>query len=472
MIDFTKWLIQGLVAFEWLVLGYFVFLNTVYAALLVSAAIELTRHVRTVRGESRWRLLGSSMVPRVSVLAPAYNEEASIRHSLQALLALHYPRLEVVVVSDGSTDGTMEVLAEYFDLVEVPPVHADRVDAAELRRVYHSASFPALVVADKVNGGKADALNAALNLSSGDLVCAIDADTLIEPDALLRMIRPFLASDRVVAVGGTIRVMNGARVEGGQVREARLGRHPLAGLQTLEYLRAFLFGRLGWNHLGGNVIISGAFGLFDRNAMLDVGGYTHDTVGEDMEVVVRLRRRGYETGGPHRVDFVPDPVAWTEVPESLRTLRRQRDRWHRGLADTLVRHSDVFMNPRYGGMGMVSVPYFVVGELIAPVIEAMGVLGLVAGLALGAIDLKFALLFFLVAYGYGMVLNMATLMLEVTSFRRYRQPRDIARLMAWGILETFGYRQLTVIWRLQGLWSYLRGSREWGAQERKGVAHG
>ena len=468
--DVASAAIALLIAMEWVVLAYFLGINTTYLVLLLSAARELTVHTRTIRGESRGRLLGSRLAPRVSVLAPAYNEEATIEESVRALLALHYPRLEVVVVSDGSKDRTVERLVEAFDLVPVPLVYRNELATARVKTLYRSRAYPSLVVADKENGGKADALNAGLDLSSGDLVCAIDADTLIEPDSLLRMVRPFVTRPDVVATGGTIRVANGATIEGGTVRDVRLARHPLAVLQTMEYLRAFLFGRLGWNRLGGNIIISGAFGLFDRDAMLAVGGYAHDTVGEDMEVVVRLRRRGVEEDGPSRVDFVPDPVAWTEVPESLRTLARQRDRWHRGLSDSLLRHRRMFLNPRYGALGTVVTPYFVLGELAAPVVEAVGLLGLAAGLWLGAVSVDFAILFFLVAYGYGMVLNVATLLLETTSFRRYRHLGDVLRLLLWSLLETFGYRQLTVWWRLKGIVSFLRGSREWGAQERKGLA--
>ena len=343
-----------LVDLEWGVLAYFLVVNGFYAVLLVAACHEMVRHVRSARGELRARLLGSAAVPRISILAPAFNEEATIEDSVRSLLALYYPNLEIVVVNDGSRDDTIAVLTECFELVGIPSVLEPRVSTKAVRQLYRSRTHPNLVVADKENGGKADALNVALNLASGDLVCAIDADTLIEPDALQRMVRPFLSSDTVVAAGGTIRVANGSVIRRGRIVDTNAPRHALAGFQAIEYLRAFLFGRLGWNRLGGNLIISGAFGLFDREAVLDIGGYAHDTVGEDMELVIRLRRRGYETGGPSDVDFVPDPVAWTEVPESLRVLGRQRDRWHRGLCDVLWRHRKVLFNRRYGSMGWVA----------------------------------------------------------------------------------------------------------------------
>jgi cellulose synthase/poly-beta-1,6-N-acetylglucosamine synthase-like glycosyltransferase len=241
------------------------------------------------------------------------------------------------------------------------------------------------------------------------------------------------------------------------------------GIQVVEYLRAFLFGRLGWNRLGGNLIISGAFGLFKRDVVLGVGGYLHDTVGEDIELVIRMRRDGYERKTAHDVAFTPDPVAWTEVPESLRVLARQRDRWHRGLADVMWRHRRVLLNPRYGTMGLVAFPYFVFVELFAPVIEAIGIVGAIAGLSFGAINVHFAILFFLVAYGYGMLLSVATLILEEMSYHRYERLRDRAILFGWVLLETVGYRQLTVWWRLRGLGKYLAGKKDWGAMERRGL---
>jgi cellulose synthase/poly-beta-1,6-N-acetylglucosamine synthase-like glycosyltransferase len=457
-----------LVRMEWAILVYFLCVNGWYLVLLASAAIEMRSHLAQVRGESRWRVLGSPVAPTISMLAPAYNEAATVVESVIGLLALHYPSLEVVVVNDGSKDATLDVLREHFGLVPVHPIYRRSIPCKPVRGLYRSREFPRLLVVDKENGGKADALNAGLNVGTGDLVCAIDADTLIEPDALQRLVRPFLHSSDVVAAGGTIRIANASVVSGGRVVRTRVPRTPIAGMQVVEYLRAFLFGRLGWNRLGGNLIISGAFGLFRRDAVLRSGGYLHDTVGEDMELVLRLRRLGYEQGGPRRIDFVPDPVAWTEAPETLRVLGRQRDRWHRGLADVLWRHRRLMLNPRYGVLGTVVYPYFVLVELLAPVVEALGLVGLVAGLLLGAVNIPFALLFLLAAYGLGATLTALTLALEEVSYHRYERMGDRLLLVVWALVENLGYRQLTVWWRLSGLWKYLRGRTEWGVMERRG----
>ena len=450
------------------VLAYFMAVNGWYLILLVSSLLELRRHMLLITDESRHLLLSSTLSPTISILAPAYNEEATIETSLRALLALQYPNLEVIVISDGSKDNTVQVLIDRFSLVPVKTIYEQRIKTKTVRTLYRSSAYPGLVVVDKDNGGKADALNVGLSFARGELVCAMDADTLIEGDGLQRMVRPFLYATDVVATGGTIRVVNGSEVKHGRVIKASVPTKLLAGVQVVEYLRAFLFGRLGWNRLGGNIIISGAFGLFRRDAVVNAGGYLHDTVGEDMELVLRLKRLSYQNGGPGKIAFVPDPVAWTEVPETAAVLGRQRDRWHRGLADVLWRHRGMMFNPRYGITGLFVFPYYVFIELLAPVIEVVGLVTLALGLALGMLDWRFAVLFYLTAYGLGTALTVLTLILEDLSFHRYETFRDRGLLFWWALMENIGYRQMTVYWRLRGLWKFIRGRKEWGAMERKG----
>jgi len=459
---------QFLAKDEAIVIAYFFAVNGWYFVLLLSAALEMRRHLLLIRDESRHLLLSSTLSPGISILAPAYNEESTIEASLRALLALQYPGLEVIVVNDGSKDRTVQVLVERFDLVPVKRIYEKRINSKPVIGLYRSATYPNLVVVDKENGGKADALNVGLNFARSELVCAMDADTLIEGDGLQRMVRPFLHFPDVVATGGTIRVVNGSEVRMGRIVNARVPSHPLAGIQVVEYLRAFLFGRLGWNRLGGNLIISGAFGLFRRDSVVAAGGYLHGTVGEDMELVLRLKRRSYEVGGPGRIAFVPDPVAWTEVPESLRVLGRQRDRWHRGLADGLWRHRRMFMNPRYGITGLFVFPYYVMVELMAPVVETFGLIFVVISIILGDAHWTYAALFYLTAYGLGTALTTFTLVLEDLSFHRYSTFRDRALLFCWAVLENVGYRQITVYWRLRGLWKFVAGRQDWGVMERKG----
>jgi cellulose synthase/poly-beta-1,6-N-acetylglucosamine synthase-like glycosyltransferase len=456
--------------FDRAIFAYFMLLLLSYGTLVVAALWELIGHVLRVRGETRQWVLGSAVSPSISILAPAYNEEATIAESVTALLALHYANLEVVVINDGSPDSTLEVLRERFALVPIHTIVWKRVDTKPVRCLYRSKTHPNLVVVDKVNGGKADALNVGLNLATGDLVCVIDADTIVDADALPRLARPFLADAATIATGGMIRVANGSQVSGGRVHEVKAPRNALAGMQVSEYLRAFLFGRLGWNELGGTLIISGAFGLFHRDAMIACGGYTHDTVGEDMELVLKLRRRAYEAGQRHRVIFVPDAVAWTEVPETVAVLGRQRDRWHRGLADVLWRHRRLIGNPKYGAMGLVGLPYFLIVELLAPVTELLGWVALAVWVLMGALNAKIALLFFALAYGLNAIHGALAVLADELSFPRYRRTRDRLIIIGWSMLETFGYRQLTVLWRVRGLWKFLRGRTDWGKMERRGFA--
>jgi cellulose synthase/poly-beta-1,6-N-acetylglucosamine synthase-like glycosyltransferase len=455
---------------QYFVLVYFVWVNSFYAVMLVCAALALRRHrLRTWQQHYR-RLLGSRGAPRLAVVAPAYNEEATIVESLRSLLTLRYPNLEVVVVNDGSTDRTLEMLEREFDLYRVHPDPEPLVEHAPITGIHRSRRVDHLLVVDKVNGGKSDAMNAGLNASGAELICFIDADTLIEPDALLRLVQPYIESDDVAACGGTIRVANGSLVRSGRVVERRAPRRFLPGVQAVEYVRAFLFGRLGWNSLGGNLVISGAFGLFRRDSVAAAGGLLHGTVGEDMELIVRLRRAAVERGGPGGVLFVPDPVAWTEVPERRRDLAAQRDRWHRGLADTLVRHRRVCLNPRYGSLGMIAYPYFLFVELLAPIIEAFGLIALPAALLLDAVNWEFAVLLLILAYGYGMLLTICSLLLEELSGDPYSRFRDRLQLIPWVVLETLGYRQLTIVWRLRGIWNYMRRRTDWGAMSRSGFA--
>ncbi len=455
---------------EQAILAYFLFVNGVYLVLLIMAAGQLwiDRQVNWMQ----YRLWRSprSFIPRISVVAPAHNEARTIVESVSALLALWYANLEIVVVDDGSTDDTLAALIDAFGLVPVPIVYEPVLVTKPVRAMYRSVQYPHLIVLRKDGGGKADALNAGVNVATGELVCSIDADTLIEADALQRMVRPFLLYEGVLAAGGTIRPVNGCTIVSHRVERVVCPGAWLAGVQVVEYLRAFLFGRLGWNWLGGNLIISGAFGLFRREAVLEVGGYLRDTVGEDMELIVRLRRSCREHGRPDRVVFIPDPVAWTEVPSTLGTLARQRERWHRGLADVLWTHRRLCGNPRYGLLGLVVVPCFVVVELLAPVVETLGLVLATLEYLLDELNVSYAVTFLLVAYGFGILLSLASLVLEEWTFARFASGFDRLRFILWAVIEYAGYHQLTVWFRLRGLARFLQGRKDWGDMTRQGFS--
>ncbi len=453
-----------------LIIWYFLVLNSFYALLILLSVPELWKHWKITHSDNLTRYLSSEALPPISVLMPAYNMEAGIVHSAKAQLSLQYPQHEVIVVNDGSTDGTMEELHTAFDLFEIPPAIPRRIPTEPVRAYYRSRRQPGLLVIDKDNGGKSDALNAAISAARYPLVVAVDADTMMQPDALIRLARTFLVGSPVAAAGGTIRVANGCDINRARVTKPALSKNYLAAIQVPEYLRAFLFGRLGWNRLGGNLIVSGAFGLFQRQHLLEIGGYKTGNVVEDLDLVVRLHKNLRDRGIEYRVAFIPDPVAWTEVPSDLRTLARQRERWHRGLVKTMLDHRRMLFNPRYGIIGMITFPFFFFGEMLAPVVELVGYLLTFVGLYAGFVDVDFALLFLAVALGYQMLLSTWAVILEEATFRVYERPRDFVRLILYAFLEPFGYRQLTVVWRLQGFWNAMRGLTHWGEMQRKGFA--
>ena len=450
---------------------YFVALNSFYALLLILAIPEIWRNRRLADDDDLARLMHSDALPPVSILVPAYNESATIVASVTALLKLQFGMYQVIVVNDGSRDDTMDVMRRELDLYEVPKIYPERIATQRVRAVYASRTHYRFWVIDKENGGKADALNAAINASRFPLVIAVDADTLVEPDALLRLTRPFLLGRAIAAAGGTIRVVNGCKVESGVVVDARVPRRFVAGIQVVEYLRAFLFGRLGWNPLGGSLIVSGAFGLFRKDYLLDIGGYSTASVVEDVEVVFRLHRHLCARGIRYEVSFIPDPVAWTEVPETLRILGAQRERWHRGLLATLRRHRAMFLNPKLGRVGLIAVPFFVFGEALAPLVEVCGYVYAFGGLILGAVDLDFAIAFLLVAWGYGMLLSIWAVALEEASFRRYSSLSDLFRLFRYAMIETFWYRQCTVWWRFRAFFTPKHLHLSWGAMRRRGFTN-
>ena len=460
-------------AYNWLVLGYFVALNGMYLALLALASRATLDRVRRGRMEKVAELMRSPLAPGVSVLVPALNEEAGIVESVRSLLQLRYPRLQVIVISDGSTDATVARLEEAFRLEPFPRVYVAEIPTAEVSRVLRSADDPRLTVVEKANGGKADALNCGINLAEEELICAIDADAILDADALLLSCRPFVDEpDIVVGTGGIVRLANGCRIDRGHVAEIGLPRSRLAAIQVVEYLRAFLTGRAGWSRMNALLIVSGAFGVFRRDLVRELGGYRVDTVGEDGELVVRIHRHMRRLGRPYRITFVPDPVCWTEAPEELAVLRRQRSRWHRGLAEILWAHRGALGNPRYGAVGLVALPATAAFELLGPVVEMTGLLAVAAGWWLGILSAPFLVAFALAALVFGIFLSVTAVALEEASARRFPRLRQLAGLVALSVLEQLGYRQLQAAWRAKALLDWLGGRKRghWGEMRRRGLA--
>ncbi len=461
---------KAVIGINLLVLSYFIVLNVFYLVTSLYAFRSLRRYARRMKSINVEQLIASAGAPPITLIAPAYNEEATCVESVRSMLLMKYRNYEVMVVNDGSSDETLERLRDEYDLVPFPRAPMSSIAAKPVRGIYRSERYPNLWVVDKENGGKADALNVGLNYCNTPLFCAMDSDTLLEANALIRIVRPFLEDSTTVAVGGIIRIVNDCDVHAGGVREVRIPKNLLAQIQVLEYLRAFLFGRMGWDALKATLIISGAFGMFKRSIVIDAGGFRTDTVGEDMELIVRLHAWCRERKIPYNITFVPDPVAWTEVPESLRVLGRQRDRWQRGLWETLMKHRRMLLNPRYGRIGMFAYPYFFFLEMLGPVVEALGYTAFLFAVLFAQVSGAFVVAFLMVAIILGLALSFAAVGMEELTFRRYPRLLDLVRLFGIAVIENFGYRQLVAFWRFRGVLSALSRKKGWGKMQRRGFA--
>lgn len=452
--------------FGWLALAYLLSINVVYLLLNVVSFGVLRRHKqRETLGPLSSRF--SNLEVPVTLLIPAYNEESTVVATVRSLLQLNYSHFEIVVINDGSTDRTLDRLKEAFDLHAFPEVVRRRLPTEALRGVYRSSVYPELKVIDKVNGGKADALNAGINAAQYPLFCGLDADGVLRPDSLQSITRPFLDDPHTVAAGGIIRIANGCDVVNGWLVRTGLSRNPLAVLQVVEYCRAFLFGRLGWNPVNGLLVISGAFGVFHKETVIEAGGYRRNTIGEDMELVVRLHRLLSQAGRPYRIVFAPQPVCWTEAPEDLRTLRSQRIRWQRGLCESLWQNRQLLCSPRGGWAGWAAFPFALLFECLSPVIEGLGWIYFGGGFLAGFVELDFALAFLAVNIGFGTLLSVSSLLLDEMAHHTYPRQSQIFALLLAATVENLGYRQLTAYWRLVGMLQWLTGAKaRWGDMKR------
>jgi cellulose synthase/poly-beta-1,6-N-acetylglucosamine synthase-like glycosyltransferase len=462
MIHFLDWANHTL--FYYYLASNFAYLAMLIIALRTSAAH--LRHLESVRFD--W-IKGSPMVPPITLLVPAHNEDKFICTAVRNLLDLDYPELEIIVINDGSSDNTLQIMQQEFRLRLVRAVYIPQAPSAPVRGLYRSDVDLRLLVVDKEPGGsKADAVNAGLNAATSPYVCVVDGDSVLERDALLRIMVPVLADPgRVVAAGGIIRVLNGSEIEGGRIRRVRLARKSIEVIQVVEYLRAFLIGREAWARGNMLMIVSGAFGVFRTDLVRAIGGYRSAAIGEDFDLVARLHRHLLEEGADYRIEFVPDPVCWTEVPSDLRSLARQRARWHKGLLDVLWPNRDMLFRPRYGRVGSLALPYLWLFELLAPVIEITGFVMVLLAALFGALSWTFSLQFVLFGYGFATVISIGSVLQEELTYKRYNDWQDVARLVSYCFLEHFPYRQLHMIWRLQGLWQYLRGDMAWRPLKRQ-----
>ncbi|WP_163709224.1 glycosyltransferase family 2 protein [Mangrovibacterium lignilyticum] len=455
---------------------YTVAIFLVYFVLAIISAFVLRRFYLNGKIADHNEVLSSPFAPSISILAPAFNESLNIVENIKALLALHYTNFEVVVINDGSGDDTLQTAIEAFDLEKVHYVVDERIFCSEIRGVYKSRkrALNNLTIVDKVNGGKADALNAGLNIAKGKYFIAIDADSIIDPHALQKMVKPFLeeSDKQVIATGGVIRIANSCEIVDGHLVNIKLPDKILPLFQVLEYNRAFLLGRLAWSKLNGLLIISGALGLFDKEIVIACGGYHRYTVGEDMELVVRMRRYMTDNNKPYRVEYLPDPLCWTEAPGNLNVLIRQRNRWTRGTIETLFSHWNVFLNPKYGMMGLVSHPFWVMFEWMAPIVELFGIVYFVTIALLGFANWPYFFVTLFFVYFFSISFTSYAILYDHIAFFRYKSWKMVFRQLAAALVEPFFFHPLILYAAIKGNFDYfVLRKRSWGNMARVGLAN-
>jgi cellulose synthase/poly-beta-1,6-N-acetylglucosamine synthase-like glycosyltransferase len=460
--DLLRWLGYGILLYFIAMQGYLVFLA-------VRSTFVLRRNLHMARFGRINEMLSSQTTPPVSIVIPAYNESMGIVDSIRSMSLVRYPRFEIVVINDGSTDDTLEKLIDAFNLERVQIPYRPDLETAEIRGIYRGRGAVDITVIDKENGGRADALNAGLNAARYPYALCTDADVILDPDCLMRAMQRFIEDrERTVAVGGNIRPLNGSRVGLGHVITASVPKGLIARMQVLEYVRTFLASRPAWSDMDALPLVSGAFGIWKRSSALAVGGFTNGHMGEDMDLTMRFHRYHTDNGIPYRIVYEPSAVIWTEVPDSRRVLKRQRIRWHRGLMTAVRDFGPMTFNPDYKTVGMVTWPAMFLFEYMAPIIEAAGWVILPVALIVGAMTPSALLWMILIALGMGLLNSLIALLLD-EAYGYFNSPKDTSRLIVMALVENFGLRQLTVIWRIRALLGG-EGVKGWGNMERKGVA--
>lgn len=459
--------------FNNVILYYVIAISLAFVVLSILAAFAMSKYKRRNGFVDYRAILSTELAPGISIVAPAYNEEGSIVENVRSLLSVHYPEYEIIIVNDGSKDDTLQKLIDAYDLHEVKFAINEQIDTQKVRGVYKSSNkaYASVRVVDKENGGKADALNVGLNISTMPLIACIDVDCILAHDALLKMVKPFMesATDRkVIATGGVIRAANSCVIHAGEIVKVKLPRKYKVRVQVLEYFRAFLMGRMAWAQIDGLLLISGAFGMFDKDIAIRAGGYDTKTVGEDMELVVRMRRLMHKEKTKYRVAFIPDPLCWTEVPESWSILRKQRNRWARGTIETLWKHRGTILNPRYGVMGMISMPFWVLFEWLAPLIELTGIILYIIMAIFGWANWTYYISFLILVYCFSIMFTIFSIWFEEVSYQQYKNPKYILTLVLTTILEPLLYHPIVVLASVKGNIDQLLGKKSWGEMTRVG----
>ncbi|MGH9469766.1 MAG: glycosyltransferase family 2 protein [Terriglobia bacterium] len=453
---------EAMNALNVLIIAYFFVGNGVYTVLMLVSIGTAFIYSRRRAYQDLAEVRNSGATPPVTIIIPAFNEEQSILETVRSALHADYPGLQVLVVDDGSSDGTLEELTRAFNLAATDRIYRAFLPTRPVRAFHASAGDPRLMVLSKEHGGKADALNAGINFCRTPYFCTLDADCLLEPDALLRLMRPVIRSPQnIIVSGGIIRIRNGCKVADGRIQEVRLPRGWLERVQVVEYLRTFLYDRAGWDFMGGTLIVSGAMAVFYREAVVQAGGFSTATVTEDMELIVRLHRHAAKHRQAARMTFTMDTVCWTECPSTLAMLGRQRRRWQLGLCQTLWLNREMLFNWKFGAVGLLSYPFHLFIEDLGAVIEFLGYIIVPIAFIAHVALLPFYITLVILSLAYAAFLSVGAVLLEEITYRRYPSRRDLYTLLFWSMLESFGFRQLILYFRVQGVGRFLTRFHQW-----------
>ncbi len=453
-----------------IILVYFVVTNITYTALMFLSLSTVSLHARYAARSGYTDLADSPVTPPVALIVPAHNEADAIVQTVLSLMELNYPEKEIIVVDDGSTDETSKRLINKFGLLPMDLIYRQTLPCKAPFAFYFNPERPELMLLSKENGGKADALNAGINMARSPYFCTVDADSIIEPDALLRLMAPVVHSSvNTVVSGGVVRIANGCTLKKGRITEIDLPKSWLERCQVVEYIRTFLFGRPAWNFLNATFICSGAFCLLHRETTMLAGGFSTDTVTEDIDVIASLHRFLRRNKWKYQMIFTTDPICWTEAPHNVNMLARQRRRWQLGLMQTVMKNNDMIFSTRYGLVGLVSLPFHAYIEAIGCVIEAAGTFLIPFSFLVGAMPFSLFIMLMFLAVGYGTLLSVGSVLLEETTVRRYPQMKHVLTLILFAFIENFGYRQMMTIFRAQGVIQYFTGLKQWELVVHRGI---
>lgn len=455
--------------FNYFCMAFTVLLSLIYIIQLLISFFKVRKNDKYRQSNDFGRYVSSENLLPISLLIPAYNEQENIVSNIKSLMKIDYPKFEIVVVNDGSTDKTHDLIIEAFQLYRVESAVKTSIPTKEIRGIYCNIDYPNLIYVDKENGGKSDALNAGINVSSYPLFACLDADSRIEPDALLKLSTEFLKNTDTVVAGGLVRIANGFKIKDGISGEFSMPSKMVERFQIVEYYRSFLSGRVSWGATNSMLIVSGAFGVFKKQAVIEAGGYKTNTIGEDMEIVVRIHKNMKAKKRKYKIIFCEDAVCWTQGPLSLNDIRSQRRRWQIGLFDTLLSHKSMLLNPRYGTVGLLAIPYHWIFELFGAVVEVLGYFIIPFSLVMGELNMFFFIIYFLLAVLLGVILSIGSLILEQYTRKSIVSAKQCLSLSLYAILENFGYRQIISLFRVEGMLKYRKLRKTWGKIKRKEI---